>query len=411
MNDKLLKKYANLLVERGVNVQKDQVVIINAPIENYKFGEMLVEEAYKKGAKKVFVNWNSTAITKANFEYQTIETLTEIPEYAVSKAKYQYENKACRISITSPDPDGLKGLDFGKMKALRNASEVLNKYTRDPYMASQLQWTVAAIPNQKWAQKVFPNSTAEESMEKLWDAILTAVHIDEDNDPVKLWEEHDKNLMERSKKLNDYNFDKLKFTSSNGTNFEVGLVKNHIWAGGCDGGTDETPLFDPNMPTEEIFTMPHKDRANGKVVSTKPLDYQGTLIENFYVVFKDGVVVESGAEKGEEALNALLNTDEGSRRLGEVALVPYNSPISNMNILFYNTLFDENASCHLAFGNAYVTNIKDGTKLSPEVLKEEGYNVSMNHVDFMIGTADMKIIGVTQDGKEVEVFVDGNFVI
>ena len=184
MNDTLLKKYANLLVERGVNVQKDQVVIINAPIENYKFGEMLVEEAYKKGAKKVFVNWNSTAITKANFEYQTIETLTEIPEYAVSKAKYQYENKACRISITSPDPDGLKGLDFGKMKALRNASEVLNKYTRDPYMASQLQWTVAAIPNQKWAQKVFPNLTAEESMEKLWDAILTAVHIDEDNDPL-----------------------------------------------------------------------------------------------------------------------------------------------------------------------------------------------------------------------------------
>lgn len=411
MNDKLLRKYANLLVERGVNVQKGQVVIVNAPIENYKFGEMLVEEAYKKGAKEVFINWNSTAITKARFQYESLETLSEIPEHVISKAKYQYDNKACRISITSPDPDGLKGLDFEKMKAVRKAGVVLNKYTRDPYMSSSLQWTVAAIPNEKWAQKVFPNLTKEEAMVRLWDAIFTAVHIDENNDPVKSWEEHDNNLMERSKKLNDYNFDKLKFVSNNGTNFEVGLVEGHIWAGGCDGGNEETPLFDPNMPTEEIFTMPHKDRANGKVVSTKPLDYQGTLIENFYVVFKDGVVIESGAEKGIEALNALLNTDEGSKRLGEVALVPYDSPISKMNVLFYNTLFDENASCHLAFGNAYVTNIKDGVKLSVDELKEKGYNESMNHVDFMIGTKDMKITGVTKDGKEVEVFVNGNFVI
>ena len=411
MNKTLIRKYAKVIANKGIGLRKGQQVVVNAPVSAADFVEVLVEELYKCKASRVHVEWSNQKIMKTKLKYESEKTLSELPNYIVEKAKYTYENRIARISISSSDPDGMKGVDFNKLKITRKASACLNKYLSDPYMASLVQWCVVAIPNKAWAKKVFPNLSAAKAVEALWDAILKANHVTKDNDPVKEWQEHDDNLHARANLLNKYNFKELRYKSANGTDFTVGLVQKHIWAGGSEGNVDDIPEFNPNMPTEEIFTMPHKDKVNGKVVSTKPLSYQGNLIENFYLIFKDGEVIEAKAEKGQEALDSLLSTDEGARRLGEVALVPYHSPISESNILFYNTLFDENASCHLAFGNAYTMNIEGGVTADEDDLIPLGYNKSLVHVDFMIGTSDLSIIGVTQDDKEVAVFVDGDFAI
>ena len=411
MNKTLIKKYAKVIANKGIGLRKGQQVVVNAPVNAYEFVEILVEELYKCKASRVHVEWGNSKIAKTKYKYESIETLKELPEYIVEKAKYTYENRIARISISSSDPDGMKGINFEKLKVARMAGYSLNKYLSEPYMASKVQWCVAAVPNEKWAQKVFPNLSKKKAVEALWDAILKANHVTKDNDPIQKWQEHDNNLHQRAELLNKYNFKELRYKASNGTNFTVGLVKDHIWAGGSEGNVDDIPEFNPNMPTEEIFTMPHKEKVNGKVVSTKPLSYQGTLIEDFYFIFKDGIVVEYDAKVGKEALTAMLNTDEGSKMLGEVALVPYHSPISELNILFYNTLFDENASCHLALGNAYSMNIKNGTEVSEETLLPLGYNKSLIHVDFMIGTSDLSIVGITQDDKEVDVFINGDFAI
>ena len=411
MKKSLIKKYARVIANKGIGLREGQQVVVNAPVSAYEFVELLVEELYKCKASRVEVQWSDAAIMKAKYKYESEETLKELPKHVKEKAKYTYRNRIARISISSSDPDGMKGIDFNKLKISRKASAPLNKYLSDPYMASLVQWCVAAIPNPKWAKKVFPNLTTAKAMDALWDAILKANYVLEDNDPVKAWQEHDDYLHEKAELLNSYNFKKLIYKASNGTDFEIGLVDNHIWAGGSEGKIDDIPEFNPNMPTEEIFTMPHKHQVNGKVVSTKPLSYQGVLIENFYFIFKDGKVVEAKAEKGQEALDSMLSVDEGSKMLGEVALVPYHSPISESNILFYNTLFDENASCHLALGNAYSMNIKDGTITPEEQLKPLGYNSSLIHVDFMIGTSDLSIKGVLQDGQVIDVFLNGDFAI
>ena len=411
MNKKLVRKYANVIANKGIGLRKGQQVVVNAPVSAYDFVEILVEELYKCNASRVNVEWSSSNILKTKMKYESEETLKELPKYVKEKAKYTYNNRIARISISSSDPDGLKGIDFNKLKISRKAGASLNKYLSEPYMSSKVQWCVVAIPNPKWAKKVFPNLSKAKAVEALWDAILKANHVTVDNDPVKEWIDHDNNLHEKANLLNSYNFKELRYKSSNGTDFTIGLVSNHIWAGGSEGNVDDIPEFNPNMPTEEIFTMPHKDKVDGKVVSTKPLSYQGNLIEDFYLVFKEGKVVEYGANKGLKALESLLTTDEGAKRLGEVALVPYHSPISMSNILFYNTLFDENASCHLALGNAYTMNIKDGTITPEKDLLPLGYNKSLVHVDFMIGTSDLSIIGIKQDGSEVVVFKDGDFAI
>ena len=411
MNKTLIKKYAKVIAVKGINLRKGQQVCIYAPVSAASFVEVLVEQLYKANASRVHVEWSNPAIFKTKIKYESEETLKELPEYVENKAKYFYDNRIARISISSSDPDGLKGIDFAKLKISRQSSSRLDKYLSDPYMASLVQWCVVAIPNVKWAKKVFPNLSNSKAVDALWDAILKANYITKDNDPIKVWQEHDNKLHQLAEKLNSYNFTSLRYKANNGTDFEVGLVKDHIWAGGSEGNVDDIPEFNPNMPTEEIFTMPHKDKVNGKVVSTKPLSYQGNLIEDFYLIFKDGVVVEAKANKGQEALDSLLNSDEGSRRLGEVALVEYHSPISMSNILFYNTLFDENASCHLALGNAYTMNIKNGTITPEEELEPLGYNKSLVHVDFMIGTSDLSIVGILEDGNEVIVFENGDFAL
>lgn len=411
MQKTLLKKYAHLIATRGVNVQKNQPVIVSTPVYCYDFVRLLTKELYKQKASQVYIDYQDPYIHKLKINYESKRKLAELPEYRISQAKYRFDQNACRISITSPDFDSAEGMNLEKARLYQQAQEALARYNRDPFMASLRQWCVVAVPNEKWAKKVFPEYGSHQAIEQLWKAILQAVHVTKENDPVQAWKKHDAMLKEKSQLLNEFQFDRLHCVSANGTNLEIGLVKNHIWIGGADGGEDGIPVFDANMPTEEVFTMPHKERVNGKVIATKPVLYQGTLIEDFYLIFQNGKVVEAKAKKGQEALDALLLTDEGSKSLGEVALVPYHSPISLSNILFYNTLFDENASCHLALGNAYVTNMVDGILLDKDELARRGCNQSINHVDFMFGTNDMKIIGIKEDGQQIIVFENGDYAI
>lgn len=406
----LLDKLANLSVQVGANVQKDQVVVVNGPTEAKEIVRKVVEHAYQAGAKKVIVNWRDDYASKMAVEYQDVETLQDIPQYAIDKFKYLVDNGACVISIVSPIPGLNKGLDPKKQQAQAVASSKALNFYREHMMGNRSQWTIIAASNQVWAEKVFPNKKGVQAVEALWDAIFQASRVTENNDPVKDWKDHNARLIKHNKILNDFQFKSLHFTNDLGTDLTVELVKNHVWSGGQEEATTGT-IFNPNIPTEENFTMPLKTGVNGIVVATKPLDYQGNLIEDFWLEFKDGKVVNYDAKEGKENLKNLIEFDEGSSYLGEVALISYDSPISNANILFYNTLFDENASCHLALGRAYPMNIQGGTEMSKEELEKHGSNNSMAHVDFMFGSKDMNIIGQTHDGKKVQIFKDGNFVI
>jgi len=409
MNEKLLRKFANLAVKVGVNIKEGQLLVVNAPVECYDFVRLIVEEAYKAKAGNVVVKWNDAVTSKQYYLNVSDDVLKEIPDHIVKQGEYFVEKNGAFLSIASPNPGLMSDVNPMKMMIAQKAANEKMSFLRKYTMSNGGQWTVIAAPNYEWAKKVFPDAKFSEVVDKLWDAILAASRVREDNDPVQEWTEHMERLAAHNKKLNEYNFQKLNFKNDLGTDLEVKLVENHIWGGGGEIAQNGV-YFAPNIPTEETFSMPHKDGVNGKVVSTKPLNYSGKLIEGFWLEFKDGKVVKYHADKEEDALKSLLELDEGSSRLGEVALISHDSPISNTNILFYNTLFDENASCHLALGNAYTMNIKDGHKLSEEELIKKGYNKSMTHVDFMFGSSDMKVIGTTQDGKEVTVFEKGNFV-
>lgn len=409
MNEKLLRKFANLAVKVGVNIKEGQLLVVNAPVECYDFVRLIVEEAYKAKAGNVVVKWNDPVTSKYYYLNASDDVLKEVPEHVVKQGEYFVDKNGAFLSIASPVPGLMSEVDPMKMMISQKAASEKMSFLRKYTMSNGGQWTVIAAPNYTWAKKVFPDAKFSEVVDKLWDAILTASRVTETNDPVQEWKEHMDRLASNNKKLNKYNFKKLHFKNGLGTDLEVKLVENHIWGGGGEIAQNGV-YFAPNIPTEEAFSMPHKDGVNGKVVSTKPLNYSGKLVEDFWLEFKDGKVVKYGAKKEEATLKTLLELDEGSSRLGEVALISHDSPISNTNILFYNTLFDENASCHLALGNAYTMNIKDGHILSEEELIAKGYNKSMTHVDFMFGSEDMKIVGTTQDGKEVVVFDKGNFV-
>ena len=401
-----LEKYARLLVEVGINVQEGQTVVINAPVECKDFARLLVEAAYKKGAGQVIMRWNDEIVQKYFYTYASDETLQEVPEYIVSQARYFIEKNAAIITVAAPTPGLLKDIDPRKIQLFTVASSQKLDFYREHMMGNGAQWCVASYPTKEWTEKVFSD---EGAFDRLLDAILSASRVQADNDPVAEWQAHIENLARRNKILNDYDFESLHFENSLGTDLTVGLAEGHIWAGGGEVAKNGV-AFAPNIPTEETFTMPHKYRVNGKVVATKPLNYNGKLIEDFYLVFKDGKVVEYDAGKEKESLKNLLEIDEGSSYLGEVALIPFDSPIANTGILFYNTLFDENASCHLALGCAYPMNLKGSEEMTEEEMKAKGYNKSMTHEDFMFGSADMKITGTTHDGKKVVIFKDGNFV-
>ncbi len=409
VTEKMYDKLAELLVKKGANVQKGQPVVINASVRDAAFIEKVVRYAYEAGAKYVSVEWNDSKISKMAYQYQSKETLAEIPQWMYDKRKYQQDGGACYISVASGKPGEMADVDGDKIRTANMAfySKMADLMTYT--MNNEGQWTIAGVPSVEWAKVVFPDLPDDEAFEKLGDAIFAVTRVTEDNDPIADWNEHDKELIEHAKKLNEYNFEKLHFTSELGTDLYVGLVKNHIWVGGgCT--TPKGVYFDPNMPTEEVFCMPLKTGTNGIVYASKPLSYNGKVIKDFWLRFEDGKVTDYDAKEEKEALKTLLDFDEGSRYLGEVALVPYDSPVSNSGILFFNTLYDENAACHLALGRPYPENVKGGEEMSKEELAACGANDSMQHNDFMFGTKEMDIDGIKEDGTVVPVFRKGNFV-
>jgi len=410
VKEHLIEKLAELAVKVGANVQQDQVVVVNSSTETKELARKITLQAYKAGAKKVMLNWTDDYVSRYGLDYMSTETLSTVPEWLIGKYKELVEDGACVISITSPIPGLNKGVDPKKMQQSSIARSKALSFVQDHMMGNRTQWTIVAAPNAVWAKKVFPDLAEDEAIEALWDAILQASRVTDDNDPIQEWKEHNDRLLSHNNILNDYQFESLYFKNSLGTDITIKLVDNHIWAGGGEFSTKGV-WFNPNIPTEENFTMPFKTGVNGKVVATKPLNYQGTLIEDFWLVFKDGKVVDFDAKKEKDALKNLLEYDEGSSYLGEIALISYDSPISNSNILFLNTLFDENASCHMALGRAYPMNIKGGNDSSLEELQKKGYNFSMAHSDFMFGSKDLQIVGTTKDGKKVTIFKDGDFVI
>lgn len=409
MNKSLLEKYAELTIKVGVNLQKNQLLVINASVEVAPLVRLIVKEAYKVGASDVLVRWNDQIVGKEWYLHASDEVLESVENWIIEQFKYVVEKNAAVISISSPNPGLLKDVPGARLqKANLVHSKALDFYQKH-MMASKSQWVVIAAPNADWAKRVFPDHLEEEAINDLWNAIFKASRVQNDNDPVREWEKHMDALAKHNDILNQHQFKALHFKNKLGTDLIVNLVENHIWAGGREMTTNGVE-FAPNIPTEETFTMPHRLGVNGKVVSTKPLNYQGKLIEDFYLVFKDGKVIEYDAKAEKDALKNLLELDEGSSYLGEVALISNSSPISDMNILFFNTLFDENASCHLALGSCYPMNVKDGVLLSEEELKEKGGNKSLTHVDFMFGSNDMSVIGIKQTGEEVIIFQNGNFV-
>jgi aminopeptidase len=409
-NPILVNKLAKLAVRVGVNVQKNQVVIIRGTTETKELIREIAEEAYQAGARIVYVQWSDDYISRSSLRYQTVEDLETIPSWIVDQNKDFVDAGACFISVSSPIPGLNKDVDPIKAQRQGIAAQKALSFFREHLMGNKVQWTIVAAPNPVWAKQVFPQLEENEAIEALWQAIFDASRVTLENDPIKAWEEHNHILSKHNQILNDYNFKHLHFKNSLGTDLIVELVANHVWAGGGEVAVNKA-YFNPNIPTEESFTMPYKWGTRGKVVATKPLNYQGKLIEDFYLVFKDGKVVEHDAKKEKQALDNLLDTDQNSRYIGEIALISHDSPISNTNILFLNTLFDENASCHMALGRAYPMNVKNGVNTPIEELEKIGYNNSMVHADFMFGSEDMEIIGLTQDGKEVQVFKNGNFVI
>ncbi|QRG86573.1 aminopeptidase [Bulleidia sp. zg-1006] len=409
-NQNLYEKLAKLAVRMGVHVQKDQPLLVRANVRDVEFVRMVSKEAYEVGASDVIVDWSDEELSRHKFQYQSLERLKDIPDWLHDKHKYLQDKGICSLAVVSDCPGGLKDLDQEKISAYSRAFSEKMDDLMDYQMKNIGQWSIVALPSQDWAELVFPNLSPEEAYSALEKAIFSASRVDEQSNPEQNWLEHDARLTAYAKKMTDYQFTKLHFTSELGTDLEVGLVDGNIWEG---GGTDSFfgIHFEPNIPTEEVFSMPHKDRVNGIVYASKPLSYSGKVIENFWFRFENGKVVEYGAEKEKEALDKLVNFDEGSSHLGEVALVPYNSPISQSGILYFNTLFDENAACHLALGRAYPENIQGGLTDEEESLKKRGMNTSLVHVDFMFGTKGMDVDGIQRDGTVVPVFRKGSFVI
>lgn len=406
--EKLLREYAELTVKYGANAQKGQYVMIFTPVLAADFAVMVQEEAFKAGAKDVFVHFSDSRLTRTRYTYAETEAIADIPQWQIDMRTEYARGGAALINIIGEGPEALTGLSSEKLMAgtiaYHKALEEFYKLMDDGTMP----WNIVAYPGVEWARKVFPECGDAAAVEKLLSAILKTVRIGR-GDAEKKWRSHDRTLKHRAKILNSYAFSALHYENSLGTDLYVGLVKNHIWCGGSDMSKAKHKFF-ANMPTEEIFTMPDRTRINGVAHASMPLSYDGALIEDFSITFKDGCAVDYTAKTGYETLKRIIDTDDGSKSLGEAALVPNDSPISNLGILFYSTLFDENASCHLALGECYSSTVKGGEKLTREELSALGGNDSAVHVDFMIGTPDLKITGITESGEQIPVFVDGNFV-
>ena len=406
MNKTRLKKYANLIARCGVNVQKGQEVVVNAGLDQPEFVKMVVEECYKAGAKKVSVEWSYQPLTKLNVRYCSDKVLATMEEWQIKKLEHRAEVLPCMIHLISEDPDGLAGINQKKMAKSMAARAKIIKPIRTK-MENKYQWVIAAVPGKEWAKKVFPGEKASVAVEKLWEAILSTSRVNDD--PIEAWRKHNEDLASRCKFMNALGIKELKYKSASGTDFRVGLLPNAIFMAGGEETLGSNIYYNPNSPSEELFTSPRKGDADGIVYSSRPLSYGGQLIDKFWIRFEGGKAVEVGAEKNEELLRELIGMDEGAAYLGECALVPYNSPIRESGLLFYNTLFDENAACHLALGRGFTNVIKGYENYTEKELHDMGINDSFVHEDFMIGTEDMSIIAVCGDGREVKIFENGNW--
>ena len=401
-----LRSYARLIARMGINVQKDQEVIINAELDQPEFVAMVVEECYRAGAGRVRVEWSYEPLVKLHYRHCKQKVLDKVEDWEIEKIKHRVETLPAMIYLTSEDPDGLVGINQKKfMQSMQKRSAIIKPY-RDQ-MDNKYQWCIAAVPGKAWAKKLFPNDRASVAMEKLWGAILSCSRAIGDGE--QNWRDHNKDLQDRCDYLNSLGLDQLRYSSKNGTELTVGLIPDAIFLGGCEKLQDKDVIYNPNIPSEEIFITPMKGRAEGIVYSTKPLVFQGNPIDNFSIRFENGKAVEVHAEKNEELLKKLISMDEGAAFLGECALVPYTSPINESGILFYNTLFDENAVCHLALGRGFSNCLKNYENYTFEEYCQKGINDSFVHEDFMIGSEDLSITGITADGKEYPIFRDGNW--
>lgn len=406
MNKLQMRRYAKLLAKTGINVKKGQWVIVQAELDQPEFVEMCVEELYRAGAGKVTVEWDHQPLEKLHYKYASEDTLAKVEDWQLKKRELMVNELPAILYLLSDDPDGLKGVDQEKYTLVRGKRAKIFKPYRDK-MENKYQWCIAAVPGKAWAKKVFPTLNVNQAVEKLWDAILEAARAD-GADPVREWARHNDALGARCDYLNRLGLVALEYKSSNGTDFRVGLIESALFMGGGEE-TLSGRYYNPNIPSEEIFTSPKAGEAEGVVYSTKPLSYQGELIENFSVRFEKGKVVEVKAEKNQALLEKMISMDEGAKMLGECALIAYDSPINNQNILYYNTLFDENASCHLALGMGFTNVVRGFENKTLDELHEMGINDSLIHVDFMIGAKDLEIVGITKRGDRVQIFKNGNW--
>lgn len=406
MDVKKLESFAELIAKVGANVQEGQEVIISAELDQPEFVEMLVEQCYLAGAAEVRVEWSHQPLKLKHVKYQSVERLGAVPAWEKEKLLHKAKTLPAMIYLESADPSGLDALDQEKWGRSIQLRWPIIKPIRDD-MENKYQWCIAAVPGKKWAKKVFPELGEDEAVEKLWQAILYTSRAD--GDGVAAWKAHNADLKRRCEYLNSLGLRKMHYKSANGTDFTVGLIPQGQFLAGSERTLGTDVEYNPNIPSEEVFTSPMKGQAEGIVYSTRPLSYRGTMIENFSIRFENGVVTEVHAEKGEAALKTLVNMDEGSKMLGECALVPHDSPIQNSGIMFYNTLFDENAACHLALGEGFTSCIKGFEDYTVEQCRQMGINSSMVHEDFMIGSEDLCITGERENGETVEIFKNGNW--
>lgn len=401
-----LEKYAELAIKTAVNIQPGQSLWINAPIHTPEFVRMITEHAYKAGAKLVHIEWQDEISTQIKYHLAPDETFEEYPLWRAQAVQEFAENGGAFLFIESSNPELLKGVDPKRVAANSKAAGTALAKWREYMSANKMTWSIIGVPSKGWAKLVFPDLEADAAVQALWEAIFKASRVDQDN-PVQAWQEHNATLHDKRSYLNSKQYKKLHYRAP-GTDLTIELPDNHIWSGGTAVNEAKNP-FNPNVPTEEVFTSPHREGTHGVVRSSKPLSYQGNLIENFSLTFENGKVIDFEAEKGYESLKSMLGMDEAARYLGEAALVPHHSPISESNLIFFNTLYDENASNHLALGSAFPTCLEGGLSMSREELDQAGLNHSIIHVDFMIGSAEMDIDGITQDGQVEPVFRNGNW--
>ena len=405
MNEKKLQQYAELLAKEGIRVQKGEEVWITGGVENSKFVLMVVEECYKAGAKYVLVDWACDGLDRLTYKNMTLANLSKLPPYRLAKIKYSAKKLPSKLYIDDSDPDALAGINPNKIAKSR-----MKIYPKiKPYfdsMDGKYKWCIAAVPSKSWAKKVFPGVPEEEAMDKLWDAIFYTTRVEEEG-TFENWEKHNAYLVQKRDLLTSFNFKYLRYHSaSTGTNFKVELIPNMNWGAGVET-TAFGKSFNPNMPTEEVFTTPRHGTGEGLLVATKPLSYQGQLIEDFSIRFENGKAVEVKARKNQALLEQMIKMDENACKLGECALVPWTSPINQSGILFYNTLFDENAVCHCALGMGFKELLPGGNDMTTQEAYEKGVNDSMIHVDFMIGSPDLSVIGIKENGEEIVLFKDG----